>query len=186
MAPQVKAKVLKALTRVDIRHFVGVTRSEVARAVKGYEFAIGIERWAHPKSDTKGTLRRNVFPGNFASLAILDEHIRSAVHIATNQSFLGVDFTLTGATLAEFAAEHHRLSTEPASPYRRVCLIGRRDATGVDKLHALTLTRTGDVERRTVLEPPGDWWTALGDEFGIPAAAFRAAKRDLLWRKAAS
>ena len=98
----------------------------------------------------------------------------------------GMDFAPGAAVMADFAARHEWLSTAPESGYVRLLLLMRRDATGVDAIQALTLTRHGDVERTELLESPEQWWTAAADVFGIPADAFTPDERDELWRAARS
>ncbi|MEV6874378.1 arylamine N-acetyltransferase [Amycolatopsis sp. NPDC051128] len=95
-------------------------------------------------------------------------------------SFAGFDFAPGPAEMADFAEKHAWLSTAPESGFVRVCALLRRDATGVDTLRALTLDRHGAKE---VLESPEDWWTAVGDVFGIPSAQFTPEERERLWRQ---
>lgn len=95
-------------------------------------------------------------------------------------SFAGFDFAPGPAELAGFAEKHAWLSTAPESGFVRVCVLQRRDATGVDTLRALTLNRHGV---RELVESPEDWWTAAADVFGIPAAQFTAEERERLWRQ---
>ena len=97
-------------------------------------------------------------------------------------SFVGMDFAPGPAVMADFAAKHEWNSTSPESSYTRLTILLRRDATGVDSLLALTLSRRGDVKRSEVLESPEQWWTAVADVFGIAADAFTAGERDHLWR----
>ncbi|MFE0022722.1 arylamine N-acetyltransferase [Amycolatopsis sp. NPDC059021] len=97
-------------------------------------------------------------------------------------SFAGMDFAPGAAEMPDFAERHHWLSTSPESGFVRVCVVQSLDSRGVDTLRALTLTRSGDVEKKQVLESPEDWWAALADVFGIPADAFTGEERERLWR----
>lgn len=99
-------------------------------------------------------------------------------------SFTGMDFAPGPAVMADFAAKHEWLSTDPESSYTGVTALLRRDAAGVDTLLGLTLRRRGDVSRKEVLESPGQWWSALADVFGIPADVFTPEERDQLWHAA--
>jgi N-hydroxyarylamine O-acetyltransferase len=98
----------------------------------------------------------------------------------TTGTFVAMDFAPGPAEMADFAEKHAWLSTAPESGFVRVCVLQRRDATGVDTLRALTLDRHGVKE---LVESPGDWWTAAGDVFGIPEALFTAEERERLWRQ---
>ncbi|MFC4078781.1 arylamine N-acetyltransferase family protein [Amycolatopsis samaneae] len=96
-------------------------------------------------------------------------------------SFVGMDFASGAAELPDFAERHRYLSTSPESGFVRVCVVQSLDSRGVDTLRALTLSRSGDVEKKEVLESPSEWWTALADVFGIPGAAFTDEERERLW-----
>ncbi|MET8849369.1 arylamine N-acetyltransferase [Amycolatopsis sp. NPDC004625] len=95
-------------------------------------------------------------------------------------SFAGFDFAPGLAEMADFAEKHEWLSTSPESGFVRVCVLQRRDATGVDTLRALTLNRHGVKE---LIGSPEEWWTAAADVFGIPAAQFTDEERARLWRQ---
>ena len=100
-------------------------------------------------------------------------------------AFLGMDFRTAGAEMADFAAEHRRLSTSPDSGFVRVAVVARRDATGADLLRGLTLTRVGTTGSRAVLENPRDYFAVLADVFGLTLDDVTAAERDDLWRRLA-
>ena len=95
-------------------------------------------------------------------------------------SFAGFDFAPGPARMADFAGKHAWLSTSPESGFVRVCVLQRRDATGVDTLRARTLNRHGVQE---LLGSSADWWTAAADVFGIVPAQFTDEERERLWRK---
>ncbi|SFW68338.1 arylamine N-acetyltransferase family protein [Amycolatopsis australiensis] len=95
-------------------------------------------------------------------------------------SFTGMDFAPGPAKPADFADKHIWLSTAPESGFVRVCVLQRRDVTGVDTLRALTLNRHGAQE---LLESPQDWWAAAADVFGISPELFTAEERERLWRQ---
>jgi len=100
-------------------------------------------------------------------------------------SFVGMDFRAAPADMADFADQHRHLSTSPDSGFVRVATVQRRDATGVDSLRGLVLTRVGDAETRTVLADRRDWFAALADVFGLTLGDLTPAGRDALWARLA-
>ena len=99
-------------------------------------------------------------------------------------SFRAMDFDPAEATMSDFAERHQFLSTSPESGFVRTCAVQRRDATGVDILRSLTLSRIGDeTSSPTVLESPAHWYAALADVFGLTLDDVSAADRDRLWRR---
>lgn len=81
-------------------------------------------------------------------------------------------------TTAAFAERHAWLSTSPDSGFVKIATAQRRDATGVDGLKGLVLTRNGGDER--VLEARDDWFAALADLYGLRVDAEVA---DRLWSR---
>lgn len=98
-------------------------------------------------------------------------------------SFLGMDFRSETTEMSAFAAQHQHLSTSPDSGFVQVAAVLRRDATGVDIVRGLVLTRLGEGDARTVLEDPSDYFTALADVFGLTLDDVTAAERDALWQR---
>ncbi|GAA4603297.1 arylamine N-acetyltransferase [Actinoplanes octamycinicus] len=98
-------------------------------------------------------------------------------------SFVGMDFRAEPTTMAAFADQHRHLSTSPESGFVRVATAARRDATGVDILRTLVLTRVGDHPARTELTTRSDYFTAMADIFGITFADVSPAGRDTLWSR---
>lgn len=101
-------------------------------------------------------------------------------------SFLG---TSVGAApvpdLTLFAERHAHLSTSPESGFVRSVTAQRRDATGVDILRALTLTRMGvDGGTQRVVDDRGEWFGVLADVYGLHLADASPASRDRLWAHA--
>jgi hypothetical protein len=82
-------------------------------------------------------------------------------------AFLGIDFRPEPTGMSAFADKHQWLSTAPESSFVRVATVARRDATGVDELRGLRLTRTGTEPADTLLEKPADYFEALTGIFGI-------------------
>ena len=97
-------------------------------------------------------------------------------------SFAGMDFRSEVAGVADFATRHRWLSTAPESGFVRVTVVQRRDATGVDTLRGLILTRGPAGGSREITSAAG-WYAALADIFGLVVPA---ADRGPLWRRVSS
>ena len=63
-------------------------------------------------------------------------------------SFTGMSWRAAPAEMVEFWTRHEWLSTSPESGFVRVATAQRRDATGVDILRGLVLTRVGEGRLR--------------------------------------
>ncbi|MET9428402.1 arylamine N-acetyltransferase [Streptomyces sp. NPDC003036] len=88
------------------------------------------------------------------------------------------------ATMADFAAEHLRLSTAPDSPFLGTFAALRRDAKGLDVLRGRVLTRidaAGRAER--TLDTPEEWYGALADVFGRNLDTLDGTDRAALWER---
>jgi arylamine N-acetyltransferase len=96
-------------------------------------------------------------------------------------SFFGMDFRAEAAEMSAFEAMHTHLSTSPDSGFVRITTAQRRDASGVDALRGLVLSRVGSNERTVTLETPDDYFEALADVFGLTLAEVNAAERAGLW-----
>jgi N-hydroxyarylamine O-acetyltransferase len=82
--------------------------------------------------------------------------------------FVGMAWRAAPATMADFASRHEWLSTSPDSGFVRISTAERRDATGVDVLRGLVLTRVGEGSAPThPLTDRSDWFAALADVFGL-------------------
>ncbi|GAA2879670.1 arylamine N-acetyltransferase [Actinoplanes cyaneus] len=101
-------------------------------------------------------------------------------------SFLGMDFRGTATEMTAFQAQHQHLSTSPESGFVRVATAVRRDATGVDLVRTLVLTRIGADPRRVELTTRNDYFTAMADVFGLTFTDVTAAERDALWSRLAA
>ncbi|RSS83526.1 arylamine N-acetyltransferase [Streptomyces sp. WAC06614] len=99
-----------------------------------------------------------------------------------------VNFRAAPATMADFAAEHRRLSTAEDSVFVRTLAVFRRDAHGIDALRGRTLSRTapaaGDTTRE--LTTPEAFFAALTTVFGCSLAGLTPADRALLWERTAT
>jgi N-hydroxyarylamine O-acetyltransferase len=83
-----------------------------------------------------------------------------------------------------FTERHHWLSTSPDSGFVRVAMAERRDATGVDVIRGLVLTRIG-VGARThePLTKRADWFDALAEVFDLRFDASTPEAVDRLWER---
>jgi arylamine N-acetyltransferase len=83
-------------------------------------------------------------------------------------SFVGMSWQATPAVAGAFVERHTWLSTSPDSGFVKVATAQRRDATGVDAMRGLVLSRLGDGSvAPTALARRDDWFGALGDLFGL-------------------
>ncbi|MBE1565882.1 arylamine N-acetyltransferase family protein [Nonomuraea africana] len=95
-------------------------------------------------------------------------------------SFAGMDFGMEPAHMSAFEQMHGHLTTSPESGFVRVATVARRDATGVDIMRGLVLTRVEAETGATTMETSADYFQALDDVFGL---RFDAGERALLWDK---
>ncbi|WP_330331154.1 arylamine N-acetyltransferase [Streptomyces sp. NBC_00536] len=97
-----------------------------------------------------------------------------------------MNFRSAPATMADFAAEHVRLTTAADSGFVRTLAVLRRDATGMDVLRGRTLSRveahTDPVKRE--LATPGEFFEVLAEVFGRELDDLDAADRAALWTRA--
>jgi arylamine N-acetyltransferase len=100
-------------------------------------------------------------------------------------AFAGMSWRSATAGMDDFSERHRWLSTAPESGFVRVATAQRRDATGVDIIRGLVLTRVGDeMSAGETLEKRDDWFGALGDVFGLRFEAMPPDVRDRLWENA--
>ncbi len=83
-------------------------------------------------------------------------------------SFVGMDFRRVPTEMTAFESEHVRLSTSPESGFVRVLAIQRRDATGVDVVKGLVLTRLGNDSTSTTLDREADYFACPGRRLRPP------------------
>jgi arylamine N-acetyltransferase len=103
---------------------------------------------------------------------------------ADGDGFGIVDVDSEQAQAAEVAAAHERLATSPESGFVRTATFQRRDARGVDRLRARTLSRVErGAMRKTLLADEGEWFGALADVFGLALADVAAAEPRALWQR---
>lgn len=96
--------------------------------------------------------------------------------------FVGMSWTTAEAEMAEFTAKHAWLSTSPDSAFTLVAMAEHRDATGVDVIRGLLLTRIGDAAAGSEpLTDRKDWFGALADLFDLRFEASPPEALDYLW-----
>jgi N-hydroxyarylamine O-acetyltransferase len=96
--------------------------------------------------------------------------------------FKGMSWTPHDARVADLETQHQSLSTSPDSGFVKVAMAERRDATGVDVIRGLTLSRIG--EQTHAAEPVtrrAEWFELLADLFNLRFQASSPEARDQLW-----
>jgi arylamine N-acetyltransferase len=96
--------------------------------------------------------------------------------------FEGMDFEQAPATMADFAAKHVVLSTDPTSGFVAWLTVQIRTAEAAWAVKNLVLTRYGaDGPVREVLDTPAAFWGTLADRFALAPPDLTQAERDALW-----
>ena len=98
-------------------------------------------------------------------------------------SFSGMTWRSESTGLDAFAPRNEYLQTSPESGFVKVMTVQRRDASGVDVLRGLVLSRVGANASTTTLANRGELAAALGDVFGIHLDAFAEDAQQSLWVK---
>lgn len=96
--------------------------------------------------------------------------------------FKGMTWTSGPARMADFETQHRWLSTSPDSGFVQVAMAERRDATGVDVIRGLILSRVGD--RAHSAEPVtrrAEWFDLLADLFDLRFHTSPPETLDRLW-----
>jgi N-hydroxyarylamine O-acetyltransferase len=98
--------------------------------------------------------------------------------------FVGMSWTTAAAEMGDFEAKHVWLSTSPDSPFLSVAMAEHRDASGVDVIRGLILSR---VAASTTSSEPltnrTDWFGALADLFDLRFEATAPETLDHLWER---
>jgi arylamine N-acetyltransferase len=98
--------------------------------------------------------------------------------------FTGMSWTTAPAREADLETKHIWLSTAPESGFVQVAMAERRDATGVDVIRGLILTRIGtNASTSEPLTSKQDYFDLLADVFALRFEASPREARDLLWDK---
>jgi N-hydroxyarylamine O-acetyltransferase len=96
--------------------------------------------------------------------------------------FVGMSWTSASAEMDAFTAQHAWLSTAPDSPFLQVAMAEHRDATGVDVIRGLILSRVGTGAASS--EPftrRADWFGMLADVFDLRFEDSAPEALDHLW-----
>jgi arylamine N-acetyltransferase len=99
--------------------------------------------------------------------------------------FAGMGWSAATAEMTAFSTKHEWLSTSPDSPFVGVPMAETRDATGVDVIRGLILSRLG--EGANAYEPlthRDEWFACLADVFGLHFNAVAPESLDRLWDSA--
>jgi arylamine N-acetyltransferase len=98
--------------------------------------------------------------------------------------FVGMGWTSAAADLEDFEARHHWLSTAPESGFVQIAMAERRDATGIDVIRGLILSRAGTNARsHEPLTERDDWFAALADVFDLSFDHSPPGASDRLWSR---
>lgn len=98
--------------------------------------------------------------------------------------FVGMGWTNATARLADFEAKHLWLSTAPESGFVQVAMAERRDASGIDVIRGLVLSRIGtDARVHEPLTERDDWFAALADVFDLRFDHSPPGACDRLWSR---
>lgn len=100
--------------------------------------------------------------------------------------FKGMTWDMAEAGLDDFAQQHQRLSTSPESGFVQVPMAERRDATGVDVVRGLLMSRIGEGARSEAVTDRDAWFDALAQLFGLRLDRLEPEARDRLWTSAAT
>lgn len=95
--------------------------------------------------------------------------------------FSGMTWRSAPTEIEVFAPRHEWLSTDAESGFVKVLSAQRRDATGVDILRGLTLSRVGELETESTLTTKAELIEALRDVFGFEPDTFDPDTFDVLW-----
>ena len=95
--------------------------------------------------------------------------------------FAGMAWRSAPATIDDFRAKHEWLSTAPESGFVRVLTVQRRDATGVDILRGLVLSRVGEGSSSIDLSTQTELEDALTDLFRLDLATLAPDAMSALW-----
>jgi arylamine N-acetyltransferase len=96
-------------------------------------------------------------------------------------SFPGMSWRAEPTEIDVFAPRNEQLSNDPESWFVKLVIVQRRDATGVDALHDLTLRRIGEGASTRHLQTVDELRDALGDVFGMEMATVDRAKLDTVF-----
>jgi arylamine N-acetyltransferase len=119
---------------------------------------------------------------------VLDQtpHASGDWHLAHDPAggFVGMAWTAAEAAPGDFEAKHHWLSTAADSGFVQVAMAERRDASGVDVIRGLILSRIGsDAGSREPITDRREWFSALADVFDLRFDHSPPGTCDRLWSR---
>jgi N-hydroxyarylamine O-acetyltransferase len=114
----------------------------------------------------------------------LEQGSAAAWHLTHDPAggFSGMSWSMDLARLTDFETQHRWLSTSPESGFVQVAMAERRDATGVDVIRGLVLTRIG--QNGHTAEPGTnrkEWFELLAVMFDLRFETSTPESRDRLW-----
>ena len=115
---------------------------------------------------------------------ILDESGGQEWHLTHDPTggFVGMQWTMAGASNYDFAAQHELLSTSPTSGFVQVAMAERRDATGVDVVRGLVPIRIGQgAHVGDAITDRAEWFALLAERFALDFQASPPGTEDRLW-----
>jgi arylamine N-acetyltransferase len=98
-------------------------------------------------------------------------------------SFAGMAWRSEPTEISAFAERHEWLSAAPESGFVRVLAAQRRDATGVDILRGLVLSRVGDGAGQWTLTTQAELMDAFADVFRLDVGEISTERWSTLWAK---
>lgn len=98
--------------------------------------------------------------------------------------FVGMGWTSSDAHWSDFAGPHQWLSTSPESGFVRIGMAERRDASGVDVVRGLVVSRIGrDARTDEPITDRGTWFAVLDELFGLRFDSSPLEVLDRLWSR---
>jgi N-hydroxyarylamine O-acetyltransferase len=99
--------------------------------------------------------------------------------------FVGMGWSTAAAEMSAFTTKHQWLSTSPDSGFVRIPMAETRDATGVDVIRGLTLSRVGEgAATSEPLTRRDEWFSCLADVFSLRFETTPPEGLDRLWDSA--
>jgi arylamine N-acetyltransferase len=99
-------------------------------------------------------------------------------------SFVGMSWRTARVEIGAFEERHRWLSTSPESGFVRLATAQHRDATGVDIMRGLVMTRVGEgTAPNEPLTDRADWFAALADVFRLRFDGVPGDVLDTLWTR---
>lgn len=99
-------------------------------------------------------------------------------------AFVGMAWTDAPATMADFVAEHRRLSSDEDSQFVRWLVMSHRDAGGGDLLTGLHYRRVGEGGTSATAGSERELFDLIGDVFGTDVEAIPPETRRAVWARA--